>query len=231
MFPTTRGSAVRALKAADGAERARAREAVAEGYWHPARAYLRLHWRLSAPDAEDAVQSFFATALEKDVLARYEPGRAAFRTFLRACLDHHVMNEARDARRLKRGGGETLSLDAEPALQPAGGLGPDEIFHREWVRGLWSLGVERLRQRLEAGGRSLQFRLLSLRDLEPAEGAEQPSYAELAAAENLTIVQVTNHLASARRELRSILTELLRDLTASDDEFRSEARALFGDEP
>lgn len=236
MFPTTRGSVLGALKAPDEASRARAREAVASAYWRPAVAYLRLHWRMTAEDAQDAVQAFFARALEKDVLERFEPGRAAFRTFLRSCLDHHVANDRRDAARQKRGGdAEIVSLDAtrddgSPLLEPAGGLSPEEIFHREWVRGLWSLGVERLRERLESSGRGAHWILFSRMDLEPAEGAERPSYAAAAAELGLSVTQVTNQLAAARRELRALLAELLRELTASDDEYRAEARALFGED-
>jgi hypothetical protein len=39
---------------------------------------------------------------------------------------------------------------------------------------------------------------------------------------------VTNWLAAARRDYRSIVLETLRDLTADDDEFRDEARDLLG---
>ena len=40
---------------------------------------------------------------------------------------------------------------------------------------------------------------------------------------------VTNHLAFARREFRRILLEKLREITASDEEFRTEARTLLGE--
>ena len=45
------------------------------------------------------------------------------------------------------------------------------------------------------------------------------------------MTQVTNHLYWARRELRQSVLETLREITASEQEFRSEARALFGAEP
>jgi hypothetical protein len=113
--------------------------------------------------------------------------------------------------------------------EPAGGDAPDEIFHREWVRRLWTLGLQRAKERLEQSGRATAFMLLSRIDVEPAEGAPKPSYAQLAEETGLSVTQVTNHLAGARRELRSCLSALLRELTATDEEYRSEARALFGD--
>ena len=42
---------------------------------------------------------------------------------------------------------------------------------------------------------------------------------------------MTNYLALARREFRRIVLEKLRELTATDDEFRREARALLGVDP
>ncbi len=42
------------------------------------------------------------------------------------------------------------------------------------------------------------------------------------------VTDVTNHLHFVRRELRRILCDRLRRITASDEEYRSEARELFG---
>ena len=39
---------------------------------------------------------------------------------------------------------------------------------------------------------------------------------------------MTNFLAFARREFRRITLETLREMTASENEFRREARALLG---
>ena len=44
----------------------------------------------------------------------------------------------------------------------------------------------------------------------------------------LSVTQVTNYLASARRTFRVCVLEHLRGVTGSDDEFRNEARALLG---
>jgi hypothetical protein len=63
---------------------------LAQGYWKPSYHYLRLHWRLPAEAAEDAVQAFFAVAFEKNYIERYDPAKAKFRTFLRVCLDQVI---------------------------------------------------------------------------------------------------------------------------------------------
>ena len=66
-------------------------------------------------------------------------------------------------------------------------------------------------------------------DLDDAE--ERPTYADLSREFALTPSDVTNYLASTRREFRRIALELLRETTASETEFRREARSLLGHAP
>ena len=90
-FPLTHVSAVLALRSEDPLERKRSLERVLEGYYKPVYKHLRLKWRRSSEDAEDLAQAFFLRATEKRVFAAYEPSRGRFRTFVRACLDHFVL--------------------------------------------------------------------------------------------------------------------------------------------
>ena len=60
-----------------------------------------------------------------------------------------------------------------------------------------------------------------------AESAKA-SYADVAASLGISVTDVTNYLFVARRELRRIVLSALRDLTANDEEFREEAKALLG---
>lgn len=236
-FPTTRRSAVRATRSEDPAERTQALEVLAGAYWKPVYKYLRLKWRESSEDARDLTQGFFARAIEKRFFETYDPARAKFRTYLRTCVDGFVANERKAARRLKRSpGSEVLSLDFEAAegeiarQEMPDSLAMEEYFHREWVRSLFSLAVERLREECAARGKEAAFRVFELYDLE--EGGESPpTYQKLAAQVALPVTQVTNFLAFARREFRRILLERLREVTGSEEEFRSEARLLLGGDP
>jgi hypothetical protein len=65
-------------------------------------------------------------------------------------------------------------------------------------------------------------------DLDSSDTESRPTYAELADTLGTSVVDLTNQLAFARREFRSIVLELLREMTASDEEFRQEARSLLG---
>jgi DNA-directed RNA polymerase specialized sigma24 family protein len=119
-FPLTRHAVVRAIAAADIAVRSAAFETIVGAYWRPAYAYSRLRWHRDAEDAKDLTQEFFARALEKEYLARYDPSKARFRTFLRTCLDGFVANADQHARRLKRGGAYRMeSLDFDRAEEDA----------------------------------------------------------------------------------------------------------------
>lgn len=234
-FPPTRGSVVLAARDADPEVRRQAFGAIVEGYWKPAYKYLRVQWRADAAAAEDLTQEFFARALEKGTFARYDPGKARFRTYLRTCLDGFAANEQKAARREKRGGGrQPLPLDfpgAEAELARQGGpegLDMETWFHREWVRALFAAAVEALRQRCRESGHELRFALFARYDLDPADGGERATYAELAREHGVPVTQVTNELAAARRELRRIVLERLAELTGSQEELEAEARAVLG---
>jgi DNA-directed RNA polymerase specialized sigma24 family protein len=237
-FPATRQSVIVATRSADPRLRERALDALVSSYWRPVYKYLRVRWQASAEDAQDLTQGFFAAALEKGFFDRYEPARARFRTFLRACLDGFVAKQRQSAGRRKRGGGiRHLALDFQDAegelrqLDIASDLDMEEYFHREWVRHLVAEAVAALRRQCEAEGKPLHFTLFERYDLEGPDAAVRPSYAGLAAELGLPVTQVTNWLAWARRRFRALLLDALREATGSDEEFRAEARALLGRDP
>jgi DNA-directed RNA polymerase specialized sigma24 family protein len=233
-FPTTRGSVIAGLAQADGAVRERAFDALVSAYWRPVYIHLRGKWGRGREDAEDLTQEFFTRALLQGFLAEYEPRRGRFRTYLRGCLDHLVANARRDERRLKRGGGAAhLPLDFAGAERDMAFVAPDAAdpdvrFHQEWVRGLFGGAVRRLEEQCARDDHVVRFRIFSRADLEPADPGSRPSYRMLAEEFGVPLTQITNHLAWARREFRRLVLERLRELSGSDEEFRAEARDLFG---
>jgi len=208
-------------------------------YWKPVYKYLRLKWRASDEDARDLTQEFFSRAFEKAYFQRYDPAKARFRTYLRVCLDGFAANERKAARRLKRGGDLAIvPLDFESAEgelrqhEIPDGADLDEFFHREWIRSLFSLAIDALREHYEAAGKPHYFELVRRYDLEGADAPDgRPTYASLAADLGIAVTDVTNHLSAARRELRRLVLERLREVTGSDAEFEDEARLLLGVTP
>jgi hypothetical protein len=216
-FPATRWSVIAAACSEDVSERAHALDALCAAYWKPVYKYIRLRWNRVAADAQDLTQGFFAELLERELLSRFEANKSRLRTYLRVCVDSFVMNQDKAARRQKRGGNsQHVALDF---------AGAEEFFEKEWVRSLFTLAVENLRQLCVEKERQRTFQLFEAYDL---EGDGNISYERLAAEYGIAVTDVTNALAWARREFRKIALERLRELCSTEDEFLREAKAVFG---
>ena len=103
----------------------------------------------------------------------------------------------------------------------------EQYFHDEFVRSLFALSVDTLREECALRGKDLPFRLFERYELD-RDPEERLTYERLAEELNIPVTQVTNFLAFARREFRRIVLEKLREITTSDREFREEARGLLG---
>jgi len=217
-FPSTQASLLESAAAGLPGE---ALDRVIAIYWKPVYRYIRFRFRRDNEDAKDLTQSFFATALERDFFARFDPAKASFRTYLRMAVDRLAANQYAAGNRKKRGG----DIEFEPVEEQAAAVeSPEEIFEREWRRQLFSLAVGDLREFCEDRGKQLQFRIFEAYDL--ADG-ERPSYAALAAEHEIAETTVTNHLAWARRLLREFVTDRLRGVTSGEAELRKEIRRVW----
>jgi RNA polymerase sigma factor (sigma-70 family) len=214
-FPVTNHSAIVAARSDDEIIRRRAFDTILNSYWKPVYKYVRLKWQASNEDAKDLTQGFFANAFEKNHFASYDAAKASFQTFLRTCLDGFVANERKAGQRLKRGGDmDHYQLDfaaAEDELAAhatASTLTPEEFFHREWVRSMFTIAVEAFRQRCIESGRLVHFQIFERYDLND----DNVSYASLANEFGLDVSTVNNYLAAARRDFRRIVLEKMRDV-------------------
>jgi RNA polymerase sigma factor (sigma-70 family) len=226
-FPSTRHSLLEAVRA-DGALPNQALDQVAALYWKPVYKYIRLKWHKDNEEAKDLTQSFFASALERDFFQQFDPRKASFRTYLRMALDRFAANEYAAAHRQKRGGAVSIAaLDSDcagaEALQFAATETPEDVFHREWQRQLFTLAVEDLRAHCRETGKPLQFQIFEEYDL---ADRDRPAYAELALRHGISTAALNNHLAWSRRMLRTYLTDRLRGVTSGDRELRDEMRAV-----
>jgi hypothetical protein len=152
-------------------------------------------------------------------------------------VDSFVSNEDKAGRRQKRGGNVLhVALDFAAAEEELGATAMDptlipspesfeEFFEKEWVRSLFALAVEDLRELCVARERERTFHLFEAYDL---EGSEKISYQQLSNEYGISVTDLTNALAWARREFRRIALERLRELCGSEEEFQREARAAFG---
>jgi RNA polymerase sigma factor (sigma-70 family) len=230
-FPLTHQSVLERIRSGDTTVRHAAFSDLVTGYWRPGYHYLRLHWRLSAEEAEDVIQGFFAVAFEKGYLEKFDPAKARFRTFLRTCLDRFVQNQRKAGSALKRGGNtETLSLDFPGAEQQLPLVSTelrdlDQFFRDETIRALFARSVDELRDVFTREGKARAFEAFERHDLSDDEGR---SYAKVASAMGVPVTTVTNDLHAARGRFREIALKHLRSLVGTEEEYRQEARQLFG---
>ena len=226
-FPDTRVSVVTALASDDVARRERATGVVIAAYRAPVVAVLERRWELEHADAEDLAHDFFAQALARDWLARYDPAKGRFRTFLRTCLLAFAATAHEAATRQKRGGGlRHVPLDAALAITT-----DDDVtatFDREWARSVLSLSLAALRTECIVHDRASTWYVFESYDVEGAENGERPTHDVLAQRFGIPATQVTNYLNWARRRFRAHVLSTVRDVTASDEEYREEVRALTG---
>lgn len=227
-FRTTRWSLVVRAARPDTAD---AREALAElcrSYWYPLYAYARRRG-LSADDAQDAVQGFFARLLDKGDLEDVRREKGRFRAFLLSSLRHYLANERDRARTLKRGGGvATISIDAREAdsrfrVEPEHDEDAEKIFERNWACTL----LERTLERLEGEyAERDQQRLFD--ELKPAlQGSAPEGYREIGERLELSEGAVKVAVHRLRQRYRAALREEIAHTVAGAEEIEDELRQLF----
>jgi RNA polymerase sigma-70 factor (ECF subfamily) len=201
-------------------------------YWKPVYYHLRLGWAKSNDNAKDLAQAFFLWLVESGALARYDPQRASFRTFLKTLLRHFVQNQDQALSRLKRGGGVSIlplqDTDAslEELLADAQAVDPDQAFQKAWRSSVIARAVDRVRDALMAEGKEMKFRVFEAYDLQTREA--QPTYGSLAERFALQPTDVQHYLADVRERVRSEIRKELAETVSGREELEEEWNAFFG---
>jgi len=102
---------------------------------------------------------------------------------------------------------------------------PEAIFEATWVQSLLDGALETFRSKSERKGKGEHVRVFEyfhLRD------EEKLTYEEIATELGISVADVNNRLAYARREFRAAVLEALRDCTGSEQEMQDEARIVLG---
>ena len=198
-------------------------------YWKPIYAYLRAKWAKSNEEAKDLTQDFFCWLLESDFLSKADPERGRFRAFVKVALKRYLQHDEERQGRQKRGGGvRILALEEKSGnltLPDPGARSPEEALDDAWRKELFDRAAERLEETLKRDGREVVFRVF--RDYHLKESGEL-NYRDLAARYRISEVDVSNHLADAKRRLRSILMDFVAETVQGEAELRDELKALFG---
>lgn len=163
-FQPTQWSLVLAARS-DSATRRTALEALCRRYWPPVFHFLRRRG-LSAHDAEDLTQGFFATVVDSDFLDRPDPERGHFRGYLLGGLRRFLADEFERANARKRGGGAEFldwnsSAAEEQLAQLDGALAdPAAAYEKSWALTLLARALERLEAEQRAAGKADAFATL-----------------------------------------------------------------------
>lgn len=198
-------------------------------YWYPLYAFLRRSG-ISAHEAEDLIQGFFAQLLSNHGLKTVHPEHGKFRSFLIASLRHFVADQRDRALAAKRSPEQPLvELDARKAeeryrLEPVDQMNPEKLFERQWALTLLEEGLAELESEFVRGGKGEVFRRL-----QPFFSAKEPIPAckEVAAPLGLSegAARVTIHRMRVR--YRELIRSKIADTLEAGEDVEAEMRHLF----
>ena len=200
-------------------------------YWYPIYAFVRR--RGHDPDnAQDMTQGFFLHLLEHKALARVDPLKGKFRSFLLASLENNLSDEADRARRLKRGGNIVIEpLDTksaeyryqkEPLVEV---LTADKIFDARWAITLLDEVMTRLGKEYVAQGKTPIFETLKP-FLDPFDNKVSLSYEQVANALRVSVGSVKTLIHRLRRRYTCLLREEVSRTVSNPRDIDEEIHAL-----
>ncbi|MDB4980755.1 MAG: hypothetical protein JWM82_1507 [Myxococcales bacterium] len=207
--------------------------ALCETYWEPLYFFIRARGS-AREDAEELTQQLFASLLVPGVLAKFDPRRGRFRSWLRGAAAHLLSNE-RDRRTARKHGGGWTRLDvdvdaAEGTFQQEAqrALGPDQLFDRIWARTVTQRVLGRIRVEFEKEGKEAAF--ARLEGLLSGEGSDTSEADEAEVrGKNVVALRVERHRLKEKARARCLryLREEIGQTVANPEAFDDEIRILF----
>jgi RNA polymerase sigma-70 factor (ECF subfamily) len=207
-------------------------EALCRQYWFPIYGYIRRQGR-SHHEAEDLTQEFIARLLERDLVARAQPERGHFRTFLLTAIRNFLTNEWHRAQAVRhggaRGGRVAAMLDFRSAEERFarevvdGALTPEAAFDRAWALHVIERALAAVGEEYEASGRGALFAAVA----PMVWGGGKPEPLALAAERlgmNEGALKVAIH--RLRKRLRERVEELVAETVDESVDAAAEVRHL-----
>ncbi|MFZ4593944.1 MAG: RNA polymerase sigma factor [Verrucomicrobiaceae bacterium] len=227
VFPHTRWSLVVIAKG-NHSEARTALDGLCRIYWRPIYAFAR-HKGLSAHDAEDVTQAFFADLLERGYIQNADQGKGRFRAFLIHDLKFFLSNEAMKGRALKRGGevkfvpidtawAESHQEIADPAFSDA-----DAYFDRQWALETVRLARERVGADYKSQGKEAVFIALQSGLVHPPDAAVYDRWQQQLGM-NVGALRVALH--RLRDRFKAALEEQVLETVSSKEDLEAELRHL-----
>lgn len=228
-FPVTDWGAMDRLRQAEGEDEVDLLNVLANRYWNPLYQFLRAQG-MDEEGAKDAVQGFFAFALETRMFQAADRRKGRLRNFLLKSLKNFLANTHRKAVAKKRHpAGGIVSLDylasaiyfQPPSLKD--NRTPEDRFHQAWVRELVANVVKALERESSLRGHRIHFELFQKHVVAPElDGYAAPSLDELARQYSCTYKEASNRIGTAKRAFRRLLLEEVRRYASSEDDILKE---------
>ena len=229
-FVPTRWSLIANARSADQPHARRALEELCDAYWFPVYAFVRRSGK-SREDAEDLTQGFFASVIEKDTLAKADPERGRFRTFVIACLKRHLGKEHQKATAAKRGGGQPLvRIDTDEAeeryvVELRDDLTPEKLFERMLAIEIFLGADSEVAAEWQAEGKGELF--TALRDKLDDEGSGGKTYPALSAEFNIPEGTLKSHGSRLRKHLRRTVRDRVAETLVRPEDVDEEIAILL----
>lgn len=198
-------------------------------YWYPLYVYVRRKGH-GPEDAQDLVQEFFARFLERKYFRLADRSRGRFRTFLLTSVQHFLVNEWKQAKRQKRGGGRRhISINGEDtevrflAEELADRSSPDKAFEHRWAMTLLGRVLDQLQAELVSSDRGHVFN--ELKCFLTGEKSDS-SYAEIGTRLGMNEGSLKVMVHRLRRRYRELLHNEISQTVERPELIEEEIREL-----
>jgi RNA polymerase sigma factor (sigma-70 family) len=228
-FATTHWSVVLAAGSPESTRYHEALEVLCRTYWYPLYAFLRRRGH-DVHQAEDCIQGFFTSLLEKQGLRLADSDRGKFRSYLLGALKHYVAYERNRSQAQKRGGCcKVFPLDVQIAEdqyapQLVSQYSPEKLFERSWALTVLRNATSRLEAEWAAADKKELFKQLIVY-LVPTN--ETVSHRDMASKLNMSEGAVKTTAYRLRKRYRELLRNEITQTVASKDDVEDELQELF----
>lgn len=228
VFATTSWSLVISAGDQSSSEHEAALAELCRTYWAPVYAYLRRSG-ISPAESCDLTQGFFARFLAREYFGRVNQEKGRFRSYLLCSLKNFLADEKDRNLAQKRGGGKTISLDAQLSEDhyqalPSTQESPDRLFERKWALTLLDTVLSKVDKEFE---RSTKPELLEELKKKLWGGSEGVSVRELSTRFRVSESALHASIHRLRTRFRELMRQEISRMVATTAEVDDEIGFLI----
>lgn len=226
---TTRWTLIFRAAAQDPVVNRQAIEQIVQRYWKPLYSFARQRG-MSPEDAEDATQEFLAHLMQDHWLAKADPAKGKFRSFLLNAWKQFLIDQYRKEHRMRRGGNlQKLSLDriaGEYAYQAVSTrqVSEEHSFLLAWANNVLETTSQRLATEYAQRDAAHLHRSLSPFLTSPIEPS---TYQELSCGLGMTSSALRVALHRLRQRFGETLREVVGETVEHPEEIDQELHELW----